>query len=367
MKDWSKLTKNNEEEAIRRALRKIFKAEGQQLELLRTSSLASTWKLHSANGVMYFIKAKQAGRNAHAFIANRWVSSEMAKMHTETADGVDNSHLGLWVCGAEPINVSRKGLTVLPRLTTKTIIIEIQRYYTGRTLTSMIKGARRTELNKDDKKLIDSICRAFEKIHRRLPEMDADINDPVIQKRVYDDELRKLHYESLSDVYQRIDVYVPSNITHPIISPQEKLLIIGYCEEVKTRWSNRGDRLCALHGDPRTENIIFLDSTGEPKFIDFSRTMWGTRGYDCGRFVMELIELYYTTKNPYYKEFANYFVDSYTELIHDKELREEMCLGIISMTLIKLYPLGTPIEDIDVQRKVYAKALEILAAGKFTF
>src|SRR3989344_8435752 len=181
MKTYALTQKQNEKAAIERALRKIFGDEGvKDLESLRTSSESSTWKctFEVTEDIVrhFFIKAKSSGVDAADFAINRWVSNMMYRMHQGK-----HQHYGMFVCSkdgmtAKELKWARDGAVPLPEITSDSVILEIQRFVEGPTLTEILRSrADRKALKYDDHILIEHICKSFKKIHYVRPEKDTTI------------------------------------------------------------------------------------------------------------------------------------------------------------------------------------------------
>lgn len=381
MKTYTQAQKQHEKTTIETALRKIFGEEGvKDLERLRTSSDSSTWKCtreisKDFSSMHLFIKAKSSGTDATDFATNRWVSNMMYQMHQGK-----HRHYGMFVCSKDGMSIdevrwAKRGIVTLPEITSDSVILEIQSFVEGPTLTETLRSrANRKTLKHDDHILIEQICTTFKKIHSVRPEKDANIGSEDQREDAYKDKLNRLYNKAIKNVRERISTHVPhpKECHHPIITEEEEARIERISKKLIGRWIGRGDRLGALHGDLRRENLISVgvaprvaDSnieipTGtEIVPIDFSRTMWGPRGYDWGRFFMDIVELFYESNCEYYRSFILEATREYAAVWEDPELYNESCLGVFAMTLIKVDPLGTPIQDPRLAKKVYDIGMRI--------
>ena len=376
--------KQNEELTIEKALRKIFGDEGvKDFERMRTSSDSSTWKctIETSKGLFmhFFIKAKSSGVDAADFVINRLVSNMMYRMH----QGKDH-HYGMFACSkdgmdAQELKWARDGAIPFPEITSDSVILEIQRFVQGPTLTQILRSrADRKTLRYDDHVLIEQICKSFKKINSVRPATDIGIDNEEKREGAYAHKLNRLYNKAIKNVRERISNHVPhpKECHHPIITEGETDRIEKISEKLIDRWIGRGDRLGALHGDLRTENLILVSTGSEVTDskieipagteivpIDFSRIMWGPRGYDWGRFFMDIVELFCESNCEYYRNFILHATREYAALWEDPELNSESCFGVFSMTLIKVDPLGTPIQNPRVAKKVYDIGMRIAESG----
>jgi len=343
-------------------LKRIFRCRSVKLEFLRRSGGSSTWRctilipeaeFAQETEKRYFVKTKISGPIPEEFIIERWRSNCMAKRHD-----VLSKHLGIYVCNNQSSERFERDLTKhcihpLPDPGKKSIVIEIQSFLNGATLGEVLTERAQVGFHKKvDSHLAAKVCRAFAKVHNQRLEINQEV--------VYD--------ESLQALLERFEKYVPSRIVHPIIDRATKLHMYGLGQELVDKWLHKSERLCALHGDLRCDNIILPDTStieGFAALIDFSRTPWGAAGYDCGRFVTDILEFYLQTRNEYYRLFIEEFISQYETLRNDPLFREELCLGVFPMLLIKLNPSGTPIEDLTIAKQLYEHCIKILEAGKF--
>lgn len=361
---------------LEKAIKHVFGVDhGCVLTEIRTGE-TSCWRLSasfhtdSPRKELLFIKAKVAGEKPYEFLYNRMVSNAMAKMHNVGYEDLCQIHI------YDPVKDSLVADLLNSKIDARCIIFEIQPFFKGLTVAEILRrrGARK-RFQRDDLLLVEELCLAFHKIHSiKPPSKNADA----------------FHGVAIKDIYLRIGIHLPVEKPHWLFGDAGAEKLIWICRDLVRKWVARSDRCSALHGDPRTANLIRESYLYEPRRslergiergtggcalthgwrrrvvpIDFSRTMWGPKGYDTGRFLMDILELSCGSGNPYYNEFGQAFLNRYSE--NDPELQAEALLGVFSMLLIKLDPKGTPIKSPTVARLVYKRAMKMLSVGKVSF
>ncbi|MDO8518073.1 MAG: phosphotransferase [bacterium] len=150
--------------------------------------------------------------------------------------------------------------------------------------------------------------------------------------------------------------------THPIVPPSKQGEYIEAYLQLIHRWKGRTERLRALHGDLWGANV-FVRQNGTAWIIDFSRIPWGDPGIDVGRWMGQYMWFYLVTKNEYFKNLGELFLETYIEKTGDKEIYEAASLGYVFTGFI--YATAFEDESVELRKKMFAHATEILKQGKF--
>jgi len=358
---------SNEEQSIEHAIQRIFpkKKQGKLIPIKNTSK-SSTWKLVGTfdfGQVSYFVKAMHAGEGAvlpSDYLRDRVMAAYMSSRVPECTA----THFGFYILDdeeREPIDVLnfRHGLVHVPIIHPKTILFEVQKFIEGTPFSDVVEYiAKKGIIDSDAKTIIQNLCAVIKRVTETRPDKKG------LSDTEYVRYLTSLYNDSLLDIRRRIDVHVPLDMVHPIISERERMIICSTARHFFHRWQNRYDRLRGAHGDLRMLNII-LDTTNQIKLIDFSRLPWADLGYDIGRLLQDIRERYFLTGKTIYLDICKLILDTIQEITQDEDLNKTVCFGLFSMMLIKLNPKGKPITDQTVAKKFFEENMAILDKGQY--
>ena len=98
--------------------------------------------------------------------------------------------------------------------------------------------------------------------------------------------------------------------------------------------------------------------------MDYSRIPWGDAGIDIGWWVSQYLWSYSETKNPYFKELGEFFIEEYERKTQDKEIREATTIVLGLMGLVIIFPKFHSDRDITLGRQFIEKIKKILLRGK---
>lgn len=247
-------------------------------------------------------------------------------------------------------------IMVLPEIPLHTNVFHVQEFESeGTSYFSVLEGRKeKAEVDERDRVETINIVAVVAAIHA-IPYSSIDAEHV---QSVYMDGLRAelIHPEVTVTAMHQLDE------AHPIIPPSKQGEYLGLYLQLIHKWKGRTERLRALHGDLWGANV-FVRKDGTAWIIDFSRIPWGDPGIDIGRWMGQYVWFYLITKNPYFKNLGELFLETYIEKTGDTEIREAASLGYVFTGFI--YSIFYEKEDMGVRKKMFAHASEILKQGKF--
>ena len=108
--------------------------------------------------------------------------------------------------------------------------------------------------------------------------------------QIFLSDREKVYKKAIRDILKRMDVYMPVNEEHPLISRGDRLKLQEGLRKILRGWTGESNRLCLVHGDLHGENILVPSNSGII-LIDFSpRVHLGEPRWDDGRLVADLLE-----------------------------------------------------------------------------
>lgn len=323
------------------------------IERLGSGFQADGFRLVSENGEKFFIKRiKQHGigyefpeRKIGAFM----ISESMTKKH----DFVPQP-LGIIMENGEES-------TMMPDLTENTKIYHIQEHIPDHShdCNSYYDGLTK----KTEKKLVDD--RDLAEIEK-ITELISKIHS---HKHFSDDEerLKLIYHDSLKSIIGNPELTLFALQTFPddskILPRKEHGKYLGLMLDNIYHWENKHDRLCALHGDFWGSNLFINDKGAH--LIDFSRMPWGDPGIDIGWWMMQYLWFYHSTKNDYYKELGEAFLQSYQEKTNDQEIKEAISIATGIVGLFYTNPLFHPDLNEKIGKKFIKNVWQILEGKRF--
>ncbi len=247
-------------------------------------------------------------------------------------------------------------MTMMPKISLYTNVFHLQEFEPeGTSYFSILENSKgKSTVDEYDKVVTSSVVDTIASIHAlSYPSKD---NDQL--KALYMDGLRGelVHPEITLTLMHELDE------DHPVIPPSKQGEYVGLYLKLIHAWKGRSDRLRALHGDLWGANV-FVRKDKTSWIIDFSRIPWGDPGIDIGRWMGQYVWFYILTKNLYFKELGELFLETYAQKTGDEEIRKAASLGYIFSGFI--YPVFFDKEDLSVRKKMFEHACKILDKGEF--
>ena len=246
----------------------------------------------------------------------------------------------------------------IPPLDESTQIYNLQEFGgRGKSYWDMLASkAKKKKVDKEDieelKKIIDFIA----KIHK--------IKHPSKDKKqltaVYNDSLRAVigHPEYLLMFLHDI----PDD--YPVLPPSKQGKFVALMIENMHYFKNHPERLTALHGDFWGANLFFKKDGGIYA-VDYSRMPWGDPAFDVGFWASQYIFRWHLTRNDYYKELCEKFLEMYIEETGDKEIRNSIIYSLGLVVVIYVSPKFIKDLDIDVRKRYYDHVVKMLKKEEF--
>lgn len=220
------------------------------------------------------------------------------------------------------------------------------------------KKKDKIKIDKEDIEELDKISDLIVKIHST--KYPSDNSERL--KSVYNDGLRAVL------VHPELTVMFLHDFTEKdvILPPSKQGEFVGLMLDLIHKWKNKTDRLCALHGDFWGANLFFKPDDSA-WITDFSRIPWGDPGIDVGWWLSQYLWFYHETKNPYFKELGEAWLNIYEKKTGDKEIREHVCLILGLMGIIFVTPRFYPDLNVEIGERFFENIWQILKEQKFTW
>lgn len=210
-----------------------------------------------------------------------------------------------------------------------------------------------------------------EQIHSLKPDrFDLGLR-PEASEEQYQAACKKRYNLFMWDILNRSHIYNPRHTPNLFITEEEQGRMMKFGGRLIERWADRWERMTCLHGDLRGSNIL-VGRDKSPSLvlpIDYSaRIQSGEPRFDDGRLIADLLEDYLRADSEGKTKIRNFidtFIHTSQTFIDDKDYLEGLCLGIFSMTWIKLAPFGRPIKEPEIARVYLKNTLRILEKGHF--
>ena len=254
----------------------------------------------------------------------------------------------------------KKKAMILPEIRDDTEIYHIQEFASGGdSYYSMLqKRKEKLEVDATDHKEIDKIVSYLASLHaQKYPSSDSSR-----LKEMYNDGIRSV----LSNPELTLMLLHDFDEHSPLLDRNAQKEYLGLMYDVIHRWKNRSDRLCALHGDFWGTNF-FLREDGSTWVADYSRIPWADPGIDVGWWLAQYLWFYHETRNPYFKELGELFLQQYERKTGDKEIRSAVALAFGFLGLVYIFPKFYPQLDIELGKRFIAHVMNILDKGRFTW
>ena len=250
---------------------------------------------------------------------------------------------------------------ILPDIDDNTAIYHVQEYedfdssYSQKLQAKKDQG--KSEIDQQDIKELEKVVELLSKIHA----IKHPVSDPQRLKALYNDSLRNV----ISNPELTLVLLQSFPADHLILPRQAHKDYLGLMLNQVYKWENRYDRLSALHGDCWGANLFFKQD--KVYKIDFSRMPWGDPGVDVGWWLSQYIWLYHETRNEYFKELGEKFLQLYEQKTGDREIREAVAIILGLLGIINLTPLFYQNLNLDIAKSFYNHIIKVLEAGKFSW
>lgn len=247
--------------------------------------------------------------------------------------------------------------SMLPKVFEDTDIFHIQEFEKeGYNMWESLENRKdKKKIDNLDKTEIQSLVKTLCKIHKIKPK----IKEKEKLSARYNDSIRNI----LTNPELTIMLMHDFPKDHPILPIDKQKDLIGYMYEIIHEWKDRYDRISALHGDCWGANL-YINKKDRVWPFDFSRIPWGDPGYDVGWWFSQYMWLYHETKNNYFKDLGNYFLETYKKISKDNEILEASVLVTGLMGIIWTTPRFYPNLDIEVGKRYINNVFEILIKRK---
>jgi thiamine kinase-like enzyme len=254
--------------------------------------------------------------------------------------------------------VQNEKICSLPEINEKSEIYQLQEYGgEGKSYLEILN-------EKNEKKFVDEVDRLeIDKIIDYIIEIHKIkhlSNDKKILDAVYNDFLRNVigHPEYILQLFHDIP---GKNI---VLSPEKQGEFLSLMIEYMHYLKNQSYRLRAIHGDFWGANVFFKED-GNIFVIDHSRMPWGDPGFDIGLFFGSFLVKYHSTKNPYFKELGDYFIQKYIDKTGDKKIFDNIIYTLGLIAVIYASPLHVPDISNEARKSVYEHTVKMLKEKRF--
>lgn len=362
------------ERRVRKGIMDIFpspqyskqKSKQPPLSRFKTDSRASIWKytaeIPERGKVNLFIKANRVGESALEFRTQ----AERTRAVSSTHADITPVHYGIYTLLGnkdilpgfsfldahyiqdqleDDVRLLKLGIVRNRDIDSDSIVLEVTELIAGMTIAEILENNKmdRHEPNDADKDILGKLCETFIKLHRPLEEKELGIS-----RKVADVELARLHLynESLEKIQDRARTYLPLEEDHPLLTKGELGLISGFGAFMRQDLWSKVELFRHNHGDAQAKNCLLqAPVAGFPVankiyLLDWGRITKGPYVVDWGRFICDLIWRYEMDSNPkktpYILNAARYLIEKCTELYKAPEFRRHICMGVFSLTCIRL-------------------------------
>ena len=328
---------------------------GERIEITGCEKIGSGYhsdgfKLSAANGTCYFLKRVKS-RDLGFELPERQVLSLMMSHGMVQRSGFAPKSLGVIVD-------DKHDSVMLPDVDEETVIYHVQEFQPmGKSCWSLLQERRqKRKVDEADiaelERVTDVLCR----LHKiKYPSQDSQQ-----LKNVYNDQLRNL----LTNPELTVMLLHDFPQDHPLLPPQEQGRYVGLMLQLIHAWKDRSDRLSALHGDFWGANVFFHPD-GTVGVIDYSRIPWGDPGVDVAWWLAQYLWLFHETRNLYFQELGERFLEMYAKKAADNEIRRAVSLAMGVMGVIYISPRLHPELDFKVGRRFLDNVVEILQNQQF--
>lgn len=249
---------------------------------------------------------------------------------------------------------------IIPEVNEGTAIYHVQEFQPDGVSYwfSLQERKQKTKVDETDLAELEKITDYINKIHQvKHPARDIER-----LKSVYNDGLRNVL------ISPELTVMLLHDFTdsHQLLPAKEHGNYVGLMLNLIHKWKDRHDRLVALHGDFWGANLFFKKD-GSIWVIDYSRIPWGDRGVDIGWWLSQYLWFYHETKNLYFKELGEKFLDVYAKKSGDKEIRQAVSLVLGLMGIIFISPRFYPDLNMEIGKRFFDNILEILRGNQFVW
>ncbi|HUT96275.1 MAG TPA: phosphotransferase [Candidatus Paceibacterota bacterium] len=241
----------------------------------------------------------------------------------------------------------------IPDLSEETEIYHVQEFE-GDSIdywTLLQKKKEKKNIDEQDIKELSGVISFLTKLHS----IKHHSLDPQKLKAIYNDALRNM----LTNPELTMMLLHDFPEDHAVLPIEKQKEYISAIYELIRKWKDRYDRVVALHGDFWGTNFFFRkDNT--TWVIDYSRIPWGDPGIDVGWWLTQYLWFYHETKNVYFKDLGEKFLEMYIEKTGDKEVRKSLSLVMGFIGLVYITPRFFPDLNQDLAKRFLNNIIEII-------
>jgi thiamine kinase-like enzyme len=335
----------------------IFQKLGKEVELLSAEKIGSGYhsdgfKLTAKNGQTYFLKRVKS-HDLGFELPERKVMSLLLSNGMSRRSALQPQPIG--------VILSNKNETgIIPEINEETEIYQLQEFQPeGISYWSILQNNKQKKhVDAKDlselEKITDYICHIHQVKH---PAKDVEQ-----LKSVYNDGLRSVL------ISPELTIMLLHDFTeeHPLLPISQHGAYVGLMLNLIHEWKNRYERLSALHGDFWGANLFFK-ANGEVWVIDYSRIPWGDPGVDIGWWLSQYLWSYHETKNEYFKELGEKFLEIYIKKSGDQEIRQAVSLTLGLLGIIYISPRFYPELNLVAAKSFFDNIKEILKSKQFVW
>ncbi len=263
-----------------------------------------------------------------------------------------------------------------------TVIVEIQPWVEGPNLEELLKDEEKKDsLSEYDVGLAGKTVKAIHDWHQErntdIPQREyaqdyftkyrrrsLDNTTPFFE--MLPDKRKALFREHMLNVLSRMLRHIPRDKPNPHLGYGKLKRLFGYASAIGWKFIDEFGHIVSVHGDLRDRNIKFTPE-GPAQLVDPYLPTYGVDGWDLGRLLCDLIELYAVTGKSWHLLFAKKILELYRTRTEDEKgsIDSLVCMGIASKFFRKLFP-DNPRHLSGEQTLRFAKIVEhMLRLGKF--
>lgn len=252
--------------------------------------------------------------------------------------------------------VEGKSYDLLPNIDEDTIFYNVQEYGgDGKTYLAILSECKnKKHMDDTDRKEIAYFIKYITSVHI----IKHPSKDKKQRNAVYNDFLRSI----IGNPEYTLQLLHAFPKDAQLLSPKDQKEYLGLMIEQMHLWKDRGDRLCALHGDFWPANAI---CSKKIYFIDYSRMPWGDPSIDIGFWVSTYLFMWHNTGNNYYKELGQAFLDGYIQVTKDEEILKAIVYPLSLVAIMYAHPTWVSGVDLKVRKSFYEHIKKMLIRKEF--
>lgn len=266
------------------------------------------------------------------------------------------------------------------------VLIEIQRWITGRTLEEWLKNRTRAkELTRTDKKLLTEVAGAIASWHleRDCENLDVHFDTRNIEwehiSAFSTTKKSHLYEEHLRNILQRVYKHRPLWDECSFPTKSELRLIHKLLEKSIGEFGVQPERLVSLHGDLRDRNIKIVERNPKAHVqkkhhkkeilcVDPHEGGYGDGGWDIGRFMSDFVELGIIYENSWFFKAAEFLLQAYAKKVRDDGRVFQTCVWGLSSRFMRKITSPKQRQMNREKAKLFLKCTEqMLIANEFNY